>query len=79
MTTKQYEVEFKSTTYRQIVVDAKNKAEAEEKAWEELELDTEIPSVWVESAEVHTVIAEDGSKAKETWGLNSNGKLKNDN
>ena len=79
MTTKQYEVEFKSTTYRQFVVDAKNKAEAEEKAWEELELDTEIPSAWVEDAKVHTIIAEDHPEVGETWGLNSKGKFKNDN
>jgi hypothetical protein len=66
---KQFEVEFKSTTYRQVVVDATTYDEAEEKAWEELQHDTEIPATWVESAEVHTVIAEDHPKAKETWGL----------
>ncbi len=76
---KQFEVEFKSTTYRQFVVEAKTYDEAEEKAWEELQLDTEIPAAWVESAEVHTVIAEDHHKAIETWGLNSEGKFKNDN
>jgi hypothetical protein len=79
MTTKQYEVEFKSTTYRQFVVDAKNRAEAEEKAWEELELDTEIPSAWVEDAKVHTIIGSNDPEAQDTWGLNSKGKLKNDN
>ena len=79
MTTKQFEVQFKSTTYRQVVVDATTSDEAEDKAWEELQLDTEIPAAWVEDAEVHTVIAEDDSKAEETWGLNSKGKFKNDN
>ena len=52
---KTYEVEFKSTTYRQFVVDAKNRAEAEEKAWEELELDTEVPAVWIENAKVDSI------------------------
>jgi hypothetical protein len=56
---KTYEVEFKATTYRQIVVDAKNCDEAEEKAWEELQLDTEVSASWVESAEVHTLVEED--------------------
>ena len=71
---KTYEVEFKSTTSRQYCVDAKNKAEAEEKAWEELQHDTEITAAWVESAEVHTLIAEDDSEANQTW-MNANGKV----
>ena len=73
---KTYEIEFKATTYRQVVVDAKNRDEAEEKAWEELQHDTEITAAWVESAEVHTIIAEDDSEANQTW-MSATGKLKN--
>jgi len=72
---KKYEVEFESKTYRQIVVTAKTRAEAEEKAWEELEEDTEVSSAWLDGAEVHTVIAENSRLAPETWGLNSKGQL----
>ena len=46
MKTKTYEVEFTSTTSRHYYVDAKNKAEAEEKAIDELENDTEVSSAW---------------------------------
>lgn len=72
---KKYEVAFESKTYRQIVVTAKTRAEAEEKAWEELEEDTEVSSAWLDGAEVHTVIAEDTILASKTWGLNSKGQL----
>jgi len=56
MKTKTYEVEFKSTTSRQYRVDAKNKAEAEEKAIEELQMDTEVSSAWVENSKVSKVL-----------------------
>ena len=52
---KTYEVEFKSTTYRSYIVDAPNKKFAEEKAVEELQMDTEVPAVWVENAEVDSI------------------------
>ena len=55
MTTKTYEVEFKSTTYRHYYVDAKNKAEAEEKAIDELENDTEVSRAWVENSKVERI------------------------
>ena len=50
-----YEVEFKSTTYRTYMVDAPNKKFAEEKATEELQLDAEVSSAWVENAEVDSI------------------------
>ena len=68
---KTYEVEFKSTTSRQYCVDAKNKAEAEEKAWEELEHDTEVPTAWVENSKVERVA---DTEKENTW-MNANGKL----
>ena len=52
---KTYEVEFKSTTYRSYIVDAPNKKFAEEKAVEELQMDAEVPAVWVENAEVDSI------------------------
>ena len=55
MKEKTYEVEFKSTTYRHYYVDAKNKAEAEEKAMEDLQNDTEVSNCWVENSEVERV------------------------
>ncbi len=69
---KTYEVEFKSTTYRHYYVDAKNKAEAEEKAIEELQLDTEVSSAWVENAEVERIA---DTETQDTW-MNANGQLK---
>jgi hypothetical protein len=39
-------------------VDAKNKAEAEENAMEELQMDTEVSNVWVENAEVSAITAD---------------------
>ena len=61
---KTYEVEFRSTTYRHYYVDAPNKKFAEEKAIEELQMDTEVSSAWVENAEVDSIREE-----------NANGKL----
>ena len=55
MKEKTYEVEFKSTTYRHYYVDAKNKAEAEEKAMEDLQNDTEVSNCWVENSKVERV------------------------
>ena len=69
---KTYEVEFKSTTYRHYYVDAKNKAEAEEKAIEELELDTEVSSAWVENSKVARIA---NTETQDTW-MNANGQLK---
>jgi len=51
----QYEVEFKSTTYRTYTVDAWNRKFAEEKAVEELQMDTDVSRAWVENAEVKWV------------------------
>ena len=69
---KTYEVEFKSTTYRHYYVDAKNKAEAEEKAIEELQMDTEVSSAWVENSKVERVA---DTETQDTW-MNANGQLK---
>jgi thiamine biosynthesis lipoprotein ApbE len=71
MKEKTYEVEFKSTTYRHYYVDAKNKAEAEEKAIEELECDTEVSSAWVENSKVERIA---NTEKENTW-MNANGKL----
>lgn len=76
-TKQKYEIAFESKTYRQIVVTARTRAEAEEKAWEALEEDTEVSSAWLDGAEVHTVVAENSCLASETWGLNSKGQLRN--
>ena len=56
---KLYQVEFTSTTCRHYHVDAKNKAEAEEKAIEELEMDTTVSNAWVENSKVTDIIWED--------------------
>jgi len=69
--TKTYEVEFTSTTSRQYCVDAKNETEAEEKAWEELEHDTEVTAAWVENSKVECVA---DTEKENTW-MNANGKL----
>ena len=61
---KTYEVEFKSTTYRHYYVDAKNKAEAEEKAMEDLQNDTEVSNCWVENSEVERV---ENTATGNTW------------
>ena len=52
-------------------MDAKNKTEAEEKAWEELEMDTEVSSAWVENSKVERVA---DTEKENTW-MNANGKL----
>jgi hypothetical protein len=69
--TKTYEVEFTSTTSRQYCVDAKSKTEAEEKAWEELEHDTEVTAAWVENSNLTNVL---DTETENTW-MNANGKL----
>ena len=51
-TKMQYEVEFESTTYRTISVDAGSKADAIEKAYDELGNDYEVSREWFENAEV---------------------------
>jgi thiamine biosynthesis lipoprotein ApbE len=71
MKTKTYEVEFTSTTSRQYCVNAKNKAEAEEKAIEELQTDTEVSSCWVENSKVSQIL---DTATENTW-MNANGKL----
>lgn len=68
---KSYEVEFTSTTSRHYYVDAKNKAEAEEKAIEELQLDTEVSSAWVENSKVARIA---NTETQDTW-MNANGQL----
>ena len=69
--TKIYEVEFTSTTSRHYCVDAKNKTEAEEKAWEELGMDTEVSGAWVENSKVERIA---NTEKENTW-MNANGKL----
>mgnify|MGYP001434731749 CR=1 FL=1 len=58
MTTKTYEVEFKSTTYRTYHVEAPSKKFAEEAAMEELQMDTEVSNAWVENAEISAITAD---------------------
>ena len=48
----QYEVEFESTTYRTVSVDAGNRAEAIERAMDELGNDFDVSREWFENAEV---------------------------
>jgi len=69
---KTYEVEFESTTCRHYYVDAKNKAEAEENAIEELQMDTEVSSAWVENSKIVRIA---DTETQDTW-MNANGKLK---
>ena len=64
MKTKTYEVEFTSTTSRHYYVDAKNKAEAEEKAIDELENDTEVSSAWAENSKVELIA---NTEKENTW------------
>ena len=71
MKTKTYEVEFKSTTSRHYYVDAKDEVEAEEKAIEELEMDTEVSSAWVENSKIERIA---DTRQEATW-MNANGKL----
>ncbi len=52
---KTYEVEFKSTTYRTYTVEAPSKKFAEEAAVEELQMDTDVSSAWVENAKVESI------------------------
>ena len=58
MTTKTYEVEFKSTTYRTYHVEAPSKKFAEEYATEELKGDEEVSNAWIENAEVSAITAD---------------------
>ena len=48
----QYEVEFESTTYRVVSVDAESKVDAIEKAYDELGNDFDVSRDWFENAEV---------------------------
>ena len=48
----QYEVEFESTTYRAVSVDAESQADAIEKAYDELANDLDVSREWFENAEV---------------------------
>jgi ribosomal protein L20A (L18A) len=48
----QYEVEFESTTYRTISVNAEGEAEAIERAYDELGNDFDVSREWYENAEV---------------------------
>ena len=48
----QYEVEFESTTYRTISVDAGSEADAIEKAYDELGNDFDVSREWFENAEI---------------------------
>jgi len=68
---KTYEVEFTSITSRHYCVDAKCVDEAVEKAIEELQMDTEVSSAWVENSKVERVL---NTEEENTW-MNANGKL----
>tara|TARA_Y100000593_G_C4218134_1_gene290355 strand:+ start:83 stop:253 length:171 start_codon:yes stop_codon:yes gene_type:complete len=48
----QYEVEFESTTYRTVIVDAESKDDAIERAYDELGNDLDVSREWFENAEV---------------------------
>jgi len=50
-----YEVEFKSTTYHAYTVEAPSEEVAKEKALEELQMDTDVSSDWVEKAEINSI------------------------
>ena len=52
MKTKKYEVELMGTTYRTYYITAESQEQAEEIAWEEMDTDWEIPSVWKQNAEL---------------------------
>jgi len=52
---KTYEVEFTSTTCRSYYVDAVNKAEAEEKAWKEIECGAGVSNAWIGEAKVTSI------------------------
>ena len=49
---KTYEVEIMGTTYRTYYITAESQEQAEEIAWEEMDTDWEIPSVWKQNAEL---------------------------
>ncbi len=51
-TKMQYEVEFESTTYRTVIVDAESKDDAIERAYDELGNDLDVSREWFENAEV---------------------------
>ncbi len=48
----QYEIEFESTTYRTVTVDAETKDDAIERAMDELGNDFDVSREWFENAEV---------------------------
>ena len=52
---RKYDVEFRSTTWRVVQVEAKSKEEAEEKAWQNLWDDYDISKAWEDNAEVSTI------------------------
>ena len=52
---KEYEVEFRSTTWRVVRLEAKSEEEAEEKAWQNLWDDYDISKAWEENAEVSRI------------------------
>lgn len=49
---KKYEVELSARTYRVYTVEAKNKREAEEKAFDDLFDDYDVSASWKENAKV---------------------------
>ena len=51
-TKMQYEVEFESTTYRTVSVDAESEQDAIEKAYDELGNDFDVSREWFENAEI---------------------------
>lgn len=51
-TKMQYTIEFESTTYRTISVDAASETDAMEKAYDELGNDYDVSREWFENAEI---------------------------
>ena len=53
-----WEVEFKSITYRQVTVEAENEDEAYHLAYEAIYEDQEISRAWAENAEIVSMVEE---------------------
>ena len=56
---QEYDVEFRSTTWRVVQVEAKSQEEAEEKAWESVVDDWDISKAWRQNAEVSSLSRHD--------------------
>ena len=56
---QEYEVEFRSSTWRTYVVYAKSQDEAEELAYDELHHDCDVSSAWGNNAEVSRILLDE--------------------